>query len=489
MTAGVEAPIDAPAAPVPAGLARPARSAGSARPGPDIGWVLGAVAALVGAIIGMGTIHDNSFLTHLATGRLILADGGVPRVDPYSFTAAGEPWVVQSWLASTIYAAVEELAGFAGLRLLGGVLCGAIGVALWHLTARSRSVVVRSVVTLAALAIASEMLPERPLLFGLLGFALVLLALDGRIDPRWLVPVGWVWVNTHGSFPFAVVLVALVAVGRRLDEGAWGPEVRVGAWTVAGVAVGVANPLGLRLLLYPTLLAQRTEAFRAVAEWKPPDYSLWYQVAVAVALVLTVAVVALRARRWRDALPLVVFAGLGLTSARNLVVLLVVLVPIAAGALPPVGPAVADLRRAILRPARLAVGGLVVVFALVSLQRPDVGLGAYPEEASTWMDEAGLWGPESRVVAPDYVGNLRTAQAGRDARVFLDDRVDMYPIEVIRDYRVLLHAGPGWPEVLDRWDATAVLWRADTDLGRALADAPDWTPIHRDGDWVVSVPA
>ncbi|HEX7135919.1 MAG TPA: hypothetical protein VF228_25295, partial [Iamia sp.] len=119
---------------------------------PDIGWILGAVAALVGLILGTAPIHDNSFLTHLATGRLILDGGDVFGGDPYSYTAHGDPWTVPCWLASVLYAGAEDLAGFAGIRLLNGLLVAAIAVGLWHLSARSRSAVVRSAVVLVALA-------------------------------------------------------------------------------------------------------------------------------------------------------------------------------------------------------------------------------------------------------------------------------------------------------------------------------------------------
>ena len=84
--------------------------------------------------IGLSPLQDNSFLTHLATGRLIFDTGSVPTVDPYSWTAHGEPWTVQSWGASVIYAAVEELAGFNGLRLLTAFLVGVLLTLLWKLT-------------------------------------------------------------------------------------------------------------------------------------------------------------------------------------------------------------------------------------------------------------------------------------------------------------------------------------------------------------------
>ena len=93
--------------------------------------------------------------------------------------------------------------GSAGSALVNGAACApASAVAVWLLTARSRSLLVRLVVTAAVLVPATALWSGRPLLFGLLGLAAVLLAADGRLDPRWLVPICWVWVNTHGSFPF-----------------------------------------------------------------------------------------------------------------------------------------------------------------------------------------------------------------------------------------------------------------------------------------------
>ena len=72
--------------------------------------VLGVGFAVWGLSIGIDQLSDNSFFTHLATGRLIL-DHGIPHHDVYSFTAPGEPWVVQSWLASVLYGWIDSWFG------------------------------------------------------------------------------------------------------------------------------------------------------------------------------------------------------------------------------------------------------------------------------------------------------------------------------------------------------------------------------------------
>jgi hypothetical protein len=358
---------------------------------------------------------------------------------------------------------------------------------VWLLTARSRSLAVRGGVTLSCLLITGALVSGRPLLFGLLGFVLTFLAADGRLDPRWLLPVGWVWVNTHGSFPYALLLLVVLAVGRRLDEGEWGREPRVLAWSAGGIALGALNPIGPRLLLFPLTLLSKTDAFRSIVEWRAPTYELWHTYAV-LALLL-VAVLALSRRpSWRDGGVLVVFGALGLTSQRNQVILVVVLAAVLASTLPEVGPTVRSVARPVLgAPARVAVVLAFVLFGVASARSPEVDLSPYPVATIEWMEAEGLWGPDSRVVAPDFVGNLREAREGPDARVFIDDRVDMFPVEVTEDYVDLLGGRPGWDEILDRHEATAVLWEEDTALASLLAQSEGWEVVRREDGWLLAV--
>ena len=162
---------------------------------PSLGAAVGCLAAGVGAAIGSAVITDNSFLTHLATGRIIADGGGIPRTDPYTFTAAGESWVVQSWLASTVYGFLVSAGGLEAVRLLMVALTAALGALSWALTRRSDSLLVRIGLTAVSLYIGATMWSQRPLLFGLVALGLALLAAEDRLDPRWLVPIGWLWVK------------------------------------------------------------------------------------------------------------------------------------------------------------------------------------------------------------------------------------------------------------------------------------------------------
>ena len=132
-----------------------------------------------------------------------------------------------------------------------------------------------------------------------------------------LVPVFWIWVNSHGSFPLGLVALGCYALGSRLDGDRRPRELRALGWAIGGTVLGAVNPLGPVLLTFPLGLLGRQEALSAVLEWQSPSFATPY--ARAFLVLIMVAVVALvRRPSWRAAVPLVVFLALGLTAARNI---------------------------------------------------------------------------------------------------------------------------------------------------------------------------
>lgn len=477
--------------------------------GVRLSTVVGLVIVAVGVLIGVSPLRDNSFLTHLATGRLILEDG-VPRSDPYSFTAFGEPWVVQSWLASVAYASLESLGGLGLVRASVGLLTGAIAGVVWLLTAPARSLFVRlGLAGLVVIAGGAGLWTERPLMVGLLGLGLVLLAAEGRFDPRWVVPVLWVWANAHGSFPFALVVVLLLWAGRRLDGEDAAVERRLALWVVVGMLVAMAGPLGPKVLTFPVELLGRQDALAGVKEWEAPTFTGTTERAFLLfTLVCLFALV--RRPKWRAALPFVVFLAASLVAARNGVAATLVFLPGAALALEGLGPSsLTGVRRsrAMAGAAVVLVGaiGLVLVSPLLTdegggapeeelVAGPHLALSGYPVAAVAWLDQQGLVGTgESRLLARDFAGNYLEGLYGTDAQVFVDDRFDMYPIDVLRDHAALL-AGtsddgqPGSLEIVERWAPDAVLWETNTPLSQLLLASDDWGVVYEDDDWLVACP-
>lgn len=138
-----------------------------------------------GALIGAGPISDNSFLTHVATGRLILAKG-VPTADPYSFVASGRPWVVQSWLASWVLAVADRVGGFALIRGLVALVTGLLVLCIWQLTAPAKQLAGRLALCGLSVIAGLHYWSERPQTLAFLLAAVVLLILSAD-RPTWLI--------------------------------------------------------------------------------------------------------------------------------------------------------------------------------------------------------------------------------------------------------------------------------------------------------------
>jgi hypothetical protein len=449
--------------------------------------LLAVVATAAGAVIGTRVLGDNSFLTHLETGRLILA-GHFPRTDPYTFTAHGHAWVVQSWLASVVFAGAEKAAGGLGIRIVVMALCAVLGYLAWRLTRPARTVAGRLAVVIPALLVGAGMWVERPLLFGMVCFALVLMVVEEERDPRWLVPILWVWVNTHGSFPLGLVFVACWALGRRLD-GDWnGEEKRYGLWAVLGTLAGAISPLGPVVLVFPFELLTRSSLLHFVVEWQAPAFTDFTQ-RIWLLQVVIAGILLARRPKYRDALVLVVFTAAALLGARNVVLASFVLLPGMARGLTGLGALRGERRASPFTAGAAAMALLGCLLVVSRLAGPSWDFSSYPVQAVDWLQANGQTGPDSRVITQDVVGNYLEERFHGTMPTFMDDRYDMFPTQVIDDEITLYRVRAGWEDVLRRWHPTAILWSNDTPLVQLLDRSPSWTRVYHDKKWSIYTPA
>ncbi|MEM9130961.1 MAG: hypothetical protein AAF962_12780 [Actinomycetota bacterium] len=454
--------------------------------GPDLATSLGAMLALLGFVIGARVIGDNSFLTHLATGRLILDTASVPTTDPYSWSA-GESWTVQSWLASVLYASLESAAGPWAIRWLNGVLGAVVVGGLWALTSPVRSLLLRTGLVSLTIVIGTFLWPPRPLLFALACLVLVLLVAQGRLAAPWLVPVFWVWANTHGSFVLGGGLLVLMLLGAAIDERAVPRhELRVVLWGAAGGVAALANPIGWRLIWFPLHLMGRNEALDRVAEWASPSFrSPVEQLFLLLLLLLVVA--ATRRAGWRALLPSVVFFATGLLAVRNLGVASVVIVALLAPALAESFGSIDGTERGLIPRAMavIAVVGVALV-AVVTASEPAIDLESYPVEEVDWLEERDLVAdPGVRLAQRDFVGNYLHHRYGPEASVFMDDRFDFHPLPVVADHAGLLSAGD-YREILDRNGFDVLLWELDSPLHRWIGEQPAWLVVGEGEEWFIA---
>jgi hypothetical protein len=468
--------------------------AGGTRPGrlraPRLESLFVATFVLFGFRLGVRPIGDNSMFTHVRTGIDMVRGLGIPRMDPYSFTADGREWVVQSWLPEWTYGWAYRLGGFRLVVLEQALL---IALLVWVVVrlVRAGSPLRTAFGGLIVVGLGAPFWSPRPLLFGALCMALTITIVEKRRSHWLLLPVVWLWVNSHGSFPLGLAWLGARAVGEAFDWRAWPRDaMRYVGGFVAGLAVAIVNPLGAKLLGFPFTLGDKREAFERIVEWMSPDFQHPPGRFALVFLVLGLLLLVRARLSWRDVVPVVAFVAAGLLAVRNLPIAAVVLAPVLGrvlkrpDSLPPLPPTPASRER-INRVFAVAIVAAFVVFGLSVKANDPVELSGYPVEATDFLEEAGLLRDPHRIAHLDFVGNYLELRYGRRVKVFIDDRVDMYPTELSRDYRRLLNGYPEWRAILDTRRIDVVLWDRELPLTSLLRSTGQWLEVFAEDDWVV----
>jgi hypothetical protein len=450
------------------------------------------VFAVIGWVIGSGRLVDNSFFWHLRTGEIIL-DHGIPRSDPFSFTAHGIGWIAQSWLIEVVYGGLYRIAGGVGIRFFGAVLGATIAVLILRLAVRLCHDRMRgAALGLAVLLAAFSLWSQRPLLVGLLLF-LGLVWLVEVPDSRWarhtsvvLPLLLWLWVNVHGTFMLGFAYLGLHLVGRWLDGAVpWeGRERTLLVATAIGFVLAFANPYGPALVLFPIHLLGRGDVLSHVIEWKSPSFRELDGQALGLWIVLFVVTAARGTRRMsrRDLVIALPFLLLAFWAQRNIALAAIATLPLVArGWARPAGAAdTGDGER------RSMLTGVLVVSALlaIALVSADVAttkpfdFAGYPVKAMQVVQRDGLLG--SRLASDDGWGGYIILRYWPQQRVFVDDRYDMYPTTFMRRYLDLDERAKDWDTTLRRYDVEVVVWPTKGPLTPVLAESPDWVRVHAD---------
>ena len=496
----------------------------------DVGrlLVLAAVAASA-FLVALGPISDGDIYWHLAAGREILQRRELLRVDPFTLSAAGRPWVDVHWLFQLGAYATYLAFGFPGLAIAKSVLVAIGAVVLTRTAERTGGTVARASCAIAltgGLLLSRHLLPMRPVLVTLVCLAIFLSVLErlrtakARPSRAWLaLPlVQVIWCNCQGLAPLGPVLVAMYLAGVWLSSRGirrW-PFESTEAFSLRPLALALAfcllaslaSPYGLDAALLPLRLLRRITPGEAnifstaVAENIPPfllersapewiGHFKW----VLVALAAAIAIVRPRLHV-AHLLVLVAFVGLALMANRNVPLFYWVAAPVAAIALAPGMRQIYQTRRAAwFRPwlrKSCATAGLVVLLGAelglaVLVQKRESALGAptpfhFPVEAARLLAERGVTGP---IFAADQHGGYLTFTVP-GVRPYIDTRLVLHTGQEYADY-LSLFDDPARFDVLDAREKfnAVVLTTAYPDryLGLIwhLAVSSDWRLASTDG--------
>jgi len=459
---------------------------------PRFDTVITVFLALAGWHSGLAKISDNSFFCHLGTGQWIL-EHGIPRADPFSFTAAGTPWVAESWLADLLYGALDRWFGPAGVTTMNAA-AGAAIAALWYRLALRlcRDRMRAFLITLFSLGASFTLWSPRPLLFGILAFLILVWIVEapdstvGRSPLFAIPPLIWVWANIHGSFMLAFVYLGLHCLGRWLDGARpWSARERqLVEATAAAFALCFVNPYGGRLLIAPLHLLTHHYVLSNVTEWRPPAarsvqgviYLLW------VLMFIGAAVTGFRRIKLRGLVVSIPFLVLGFWAERNIAIAPIASFPVVARAL------AATHERA---DRRLALNWMAVLLALAlggwwtmrAWTDAALDFKGYPVAAMKAVESQGLLG--RRLLTTDSWGDYIILRYAPRQRVFMDDRYDVYPASVAGDLESLLSGHGDWLRIVQQYNIDVVVWPSHDPSVKVLEQAAGFKKGYEDETAVV----
>lgn len=459
-------------------------------------------------------IVEDDFWWHLRAGNDILAGRGIPSVDRWSFTSAGQPYVDLHWGFQAILAFVTSKAGIDGAIAFKIVLLAATFWIVYRLAAWPASPALAAALTGLGVILASERFLVRPEIatFLLLAVTLELLMRHEQGSSRaWmLLPlVTLVWVNVEGLFVLGLVAVACHIAGRPADRRLWGA-------LGLSVLASVVNPFGLTGALHPFVLFTRISGSmaiysRTIGEFVGPlAGGPWYPTVALypwfLGLIAASLVVYAKRPPLREILLLAAFVYLSLRARRNLALLAIVAVPIVArwiGAGRGAGwlrrlldriPLTARRVTATVASAIVAVGFLAYDVALVNgsiyaragTNRSfggGVAEGSAPLKAAEFLRTNDVHGPLFNAFA--WGGYLIDTVPGLP--VFIDGRLEVHSADLYASYLDAAGGGDRWKAADARYGFRCLVLdftQTPRLVGERLED-PAWAPVALDGSAIV----
>lgn len=441
---------------------------------------------------------DPDYWTHARTGAWILAHHAIPRVDPFSFSVAGTPWVTHEWLTEVVMAVTARFFGYAGNAVIFGFV-GAASQLVLYLSARRRGVGQLGSVTLLiwGYLMASGLFAVVPQVLSILFLALCAYVLiqyrNGKSHAVWfLPPLLGVWGNLHGGFAVGFGLIGLTIAGETLARRLGQPSAPTTPliWSLAAsLLTTLLNPNGPRVLVYSfTEGGPFSPAARFVTNFQPPNFHdlIFLPFLAAVILSLSFGLQGGTVRP-TDTLWALALSILGLQSARHVALYAVVVLPILGQRLAEILPAFRDKPSIVHRPWFVVATWIVIVTTLgrnfLPGRQAGLQLGWEPD-SGTFYPSAGVryleTHPAAERVFSEYAwGGYLIYQLYPTDRVFIDGRIDIYGNAFVAQFLNTIQGGPRWNDLLDRYDIQTVLIDRHDALAALLANEPGWREAFR----------
>ncbi len=434
---------------------------------------------------------------HLAVGARILSTHSWPTSDSYSFTAQGSEWIAYEWLGEVVMALALRFGALRGAMLLLIGLAGAIMLlAYYYSYLRCGNVKAAFVACVALFPLASLSFSLRPQLFGYIFLLITLVALErfrqGQRKSLWILPgVFLLWVNTHGSFVFGLLVLAVyLASGLmklrwgRLETRPWSARQRQHLLAIAlfSVLLLTITPYGTRLAAYPLEMALLQPDLMGLLEWQPLSFGeLYGKLVLILVLLFLLSLIVFRATyRLEEVGLLLLGTYAACRHARFALLFMIFFAPLLAGALGRLLPQYHRQKDHFVLNLALAVliGAGLIKFFPTSQELAGAMAYGFPQGAVQYLRRHPVPAPMFNV---DYWGGYLIQSLGPDHKVFIDGRFDLYEYAgVVHDYVGIYGLQPRSTMLLRKYNVRSCLIERNSPLAASIANSPDWRQVYAD---------
>jgi len=206
---------------------------------------------------------DPGSFWHIAVGQRIIATGQLIRVDPFSFTSGGKPWLAHGWLFDCSMALVNKWVGLDSILLITTTILACLYTwAAYRLIRMGIHWLVAILIMSLAIAASAYHFHPRPHLITIAFLGITFARLcdfeAGRISLKrlfWLIPLYVLWTNIHGGMVGGVATIGMTVMGWCLAKliGKETPITRYRqiipliALVIACALTSLVNPFGTEL--------------------------------------------------------------------------------------------------------------------------------------------------------------------------------------------------------------------------------------------------
>jgi hypothetical protein len=445
------------------------------------------------------SVADPDVWWHIKNAQYLLTQHKFLRVDMYSFTVFGTPWMDHEWLSEIPFYLVWRAAGLYGLYLFYWLLVEGVIAGMFYLAYKASGNVKSAFVASAfATVLAVVNFGPRNILFGWAYLILLLLIMlkyrrEGNA-PLWVIPLLFcLWVNSHGSWLIGFIVFGII-IGSGLVNGTWG-KIEAIRWSprqvkeliataVGSLAALFVNPYSYRLVYYPFDLGFRQKLnIEHVEEWMSVNFHE-PRGKVVIILLFAILLTALWHRgRWQLEEVGLMFFGLyaGLTYVRFLFLTAILITPVLARRLD-LPPYRAEIDKPLLNAGIIALLLTILLTRLPTqailendlMRKEPVGALAFLEREA-----------KGARVFNNYVWGGYMILNNPSIRPFIDSRTDIFEYYgILKDY-LDVTAMQKSLEILDRHQIRYVLFPEGDPLSYLLSKAANWKTVYKDGVSVV----